>query len=114
MLRLFLKSYRLAPKTYHLTYQPLLKQTQLLYHPLRLFTGKNELINPDVTSDDEDSLMVEEAQIVQYQEAGEFTMTGSAGSTFQVKPFDPPKLQEWIMQVHSDPETKQVKLKYGL
>jgi len=39
---------------------------------------------------------------------------GAAGSSYQVRPFDPPRLQKWIMSVHDDPETKLIKLKYGL
>ena len=39
---------------------------------------------------------------------------GGAGSSLQVRPVDPTRLEKWIMSVHDNPDTKQVKLKYGL
>mmetsp|Transcript_23528 Transcript_23528/g.31558 ORF Transcript_23528/g.31558 Transcript_23528/m.31558 type:complete len:125 (+) Transcript_23528:62-436(+) len=60
--------------------------------------------------------MIPEAEIVPYNadDALPVATSGAAGSSFQVRPVDPTRLQKWIMSVHDDPKTKNVKLKYGL
>lgn len=58
--------------------------------------------------------MVPEAEIVPFVDAQAVPSAGAAGSSLQVRPSDPSKLQAWIMSIHDDPQTKNVKLKYGL
>lgn len=57
----------------------------------------------------------EEAEIVPFSnDVASVSNLGAGGSASQVRPFDPPRLQKWILSVHDDPETKTVKLKYRL
>lgn len=80
---------------------------------------------PPPTEDSDDELMLvgssdpsdEEAEIVPYDKdaiVAAVANMGAGGSASQIRPFDPPRLQKWIMSVHADPETKNIKLKYRL
>jgi len=71
-------------------------------------------MEPLESSDDE--LMAESAELVPLieDEAQVSEVSGAAGSHIQVRPFDPPRLQKWILSIHEDPATKNIKLKYGL
>ncbi len=80
--------------------------------PVRTLAIRGEALPPPDSSDDE--LMVPEAEIVPYEDAQVVASGGAAGSSYQVRPAEPTKLQAWIMSVHDDPETKNIKLKYGL
>ena len=71
---------------------------------------------PPPDSSDEEFVLLENAEIVPYEdvEPAAVIVTGSAGSSSQIRPVDPTRLQKWIMSVHDDPNTKQVKLKHRL
>ena len=58
--------------------------------------------------------MVPEAEIVPYQEADAVATIGAAGSSVQIRPVDPPRLQAWLFAVRDDSTTKTVSLKYRL